>query len=233
MDTEALRKWAEDLQKRERYLQEKERELESKFKKQTITDIPPPLGHSVSTSNLGATTSTSARESPHGIFHPSLFPRPFRPHFPSFIRFFIIIIYFLKNCVGEKKVITTSGRFKAQASRKPYRLQPLSEKNSGNGVADSTSMSTSMAPHTSHSQHPMGLTRGGEGGERHPPSKGLSLSKIAKSTGGKSIRSLALQEAVSDKQVADALAGKIGVCLLLLLSLAFMLHQTPPFLPRS
>lgn len=44
MNNEELKKWAEDLQRREKYLQEKEKELERKFQKQTINDIPQPMG---------------------------------------------------------------------------------------------------------------------------------------------------------------------------------------------
>lgn len=39
MDGSSLKKWAEELQKKERILQEKEKELESKFKGQTINEL--------------------------------------------------------------------------------------------------------------------------------------------------------------------------------------------------
>lgn len=41
MDGNSLKKWAEELQRKERILQEKEKELETKFKVQTIADPPP------------------------------------------------------------------------------------------------------------------------------------------------------------------------------------------------
>lgn len=48
-NNDSLKKWADELQKKEKILQDKEKELETKLKKQTLSDVPPPpktrLGH--------------------------------------------------------------------------------------------------------------------------------------------------------------------------------------------
>lgn len=162
MDTDTLKKWAEELQKRERYLQEREKEFETKLKKQS--EAPLPLSHTTSSSNL-TSTSSSAPNSAH-----------------------------------ETKKVITSGRFKGQASRKPYRLQPLSEKNGADGASPTpVGSSTSPSP-TSSSQHHTNIYM-------TPKDQHNAKSITKTSTRAKTIRSLALQEAISDKQVADALAA--------------------------
>lgn len=170
MDAESLKKWAEELQKRERFLQEREKELESKIKKQLLGDgpgPPMPLGHSTSSTNLMSMSKEEMKASGQA-------PEP-------------------------KKVF--SQRYKTQGSRKPFRLQPLSEKNK---LDDSSSMNVSVnisqqmqqsAP-TQH--HSMSAIKEGHAG------KGLSYSKNK----NRSVKNLALQEAVSDKKVADALSGE-------------------------
>ncbi len=178
MDTETLKKWAEELHKRERQLLEREKELETKIKRQTITDGAA-LGHSSSTTNLNMSKDdkNSGREKP--------------------------------------QTFSGSARFKSQGSRKPYRLQPLAEKNGpANGKDDlgnstATSIVASQQPQQpapiqiSQQQHSTNVTQSTAKGE----SRGqLTYSKITAKV-QKSMKSLALQEAVSDKQVADALSG--------------------------